>query len=283
MRNGSNVNKAASWILAFICSLVLVMAVAIGIIKFTLFNPSYMGQVADKVNYEKTMANEINEAIMDLGRGSSVPPKVLKNVVKPAMVQEDFKNYIKSIYNDNPNFKTANQEIISKKVIQAVTDYADEINQTLDDETLNNINVLGKEASTRYNDIIVIPYLGAYAKKVLEFSNELWVFLAIMLGIFILLLLGGLSLSSRLKHRKLRYVAMVFNGSGLMLLVFPSYLYFSKIFYRLGIGSKALYDFLTTYVNDFILRFIWAGLICMIIGIILFLLSEYRRKKLIHG
>lgn len=282
MRNESNLNKIASWILAFICSLVLVMALALSVIKFTLFSPSYMQHIADKVNYSQVMASEINETIMDLGRGSSVPPKVLKKTVTVKMVKQDFKNYVDAIYN-GPSFKVANQTLVANEVVKKVKNYAAQINQTLDNEMLTNIDALGKEAGKRYAEIVTIPYLLVYAQKVMAFDSQLKLFLVGLFGIFILLLLGGISLASRLQHRKLRYVSTVFNGSGLMLLVFPGYLYFSKVFYRLGIGSKPLYDFLTTYVNDFILRFLWLGVLCLLIGIILFVLSEQKRKKLIHG
>lgn len=281
MKNGINLNKVAGWVLAFIGSLVLVMTVSLAIIKFTLFNGHYMLHVANKVEYSQNMAKEINDTITDLGRGSSVPPKVLQHTVSKDLVQQDFENYVTAIYSGQ-TFTAANQNVVANKVVESVKNYANEIGQTLDEDTVTNIDTLGKEAGKRYTSLIAIPYLSVYAQKVMAYNGHIWILLIITAGIFILLLLGGMSLASRLKHRKLRYLATIFNGAGLMLLVFPGYLYFSKLFYRLGISSKTLYDFLTTYVNGFIAMFLWAGLISLIIGAGLFIWSEQKRKKLIH-
>ena len=240
-----------------------------------------MLHVANKVEYSQNMAKEINDTITDLGRGSSVPPKVLQHTVSKDLVQQDFENYVTAIYSGQ-TFTAANQNVVANKVVESVKNYANEIGQTLDEDTVTNIDTLGKEAGKRYTSLIAIPYLSVYAQKVMAYNGHIWILLIITAGIFILLLLGGMSLASRLKHRKLRYLATIFNGAGLMLLVFPGYLYFSKLFYRLGISSKTLYDFLTTYVNGFIAMFLWAGLISLIIGAGLFIWSEQKRKKLIH-
>ena len=97
MKNGINLNKMASWILGFIGSLVLVMTVSLAIIKITLFNDQYMLKIADKISYSQNIAKEINETITDLGRGSSVPPRILKNTVTTKDVQQDFENYVATI------------------------------------------------------------------------------------------------------------------------------------------------------------------------------------------
>lgn len=270
--------KASRWILAFICSLSLFALLSLGVIKTTLFNQEFMISTANSADYSKTITEEINETIGDLGRGSNVPAEVLAETASQSLVKRNIERYIQSIYTELPFTVEGNAQI--QQTIQTnIETYAKEKGYSITSETQGAIDRLKQSAADSFSQYIEIPYILNYGKKVMGYSKTLTLIMIFTGAVFFLLLAAIVSLTGRFWHRAIRYSAYVFGGAGLMLLVLPLFVYFSRKIDHLGIRSKSLYDFLTTYLNEFVLTFIKWGITAVVVGIVLWLISELVRKR----
>ncbi|WP_165037848.1 hypothetical protein [Enterococcus sp. ZJ1622] len=247
-------------------------------IKTTLFNQEFMISTANSADYSKTITEEINETIGDLGRGSNVPAEVLAETASQSLVKRNIERYIQSIYTELPFTVEGNAQI--QQTIQTnIETYAKEKGYSITSETQGAIDRLKQSAADSFSQYIEIPYILNYGKKVMGYSKTLTLIMIFTGAVFFLLLAAIVSLTGRFWHRAIRYFAYVFGGAGLMLLVLPLFVYFSRKIDHLGIRSKSLYDFLTTYLNEFVLTFIKWGITAVVVGVVLWLISELVRKR----
>lgn len=281
MNNPKLVKKITSWLVAFISSVALVGLCILGILHFTLFNEQFMMHAAKQANYSQTITNEINTSITDLGRASNIPPAILKDSVSKEDVSENINHYIQAIY-QNKTFELVGEDQLKTTLDRKIQAYAQQKGLTIDASSQEAIDNLKQQAVTRYQQYIEIPYLLTYGSKVIAYTKQLNIFIGLCAIAFILLLLSGIHFFSRLLHRRLRYVASIVGGAGLMLIVLPAILLISRYIQRLAINSKALYDFITTYLTSFTLTFIYWGIGCLVVYGILLLFSELQRKKMVH-
>ena len=267
------------WLLAFIGSLLLFATLALICIRMTLFNQNFMIQQVRRTGYVETIRKDMTESIQDLGRGSNIPPKVLADVVPKKTVSANVENYIRSIYQEVP-FKIQGEQQIKDNILKNVEQYAQQQNITIDETTRANVTHLADRATENYGAFIEIPYLLQYGRKVMAFRSSLTLIL-ILVSVAFALLLTGLLMLVKMKHRRIRWSSIVFFGAGLMLIVLPMGIYFSGVINRLGITSEGLYRFVTAYVTAFDLSFVFVGLASTVLAILLVLISEgIRQKKL---
>lgn len=270
--------KASRWVLTFICSLSLFAGMTLLVLKTTLFNQQFMEEAMQESNYVETITTEINERISDLGRGSNIPAEVLADTVPRAYVQKNVSHYIRSIYTDIP-FLIEGTEEVKENIQQKVKDYAKEKNYEITAQTQQSIDNLKNSAAQSFSDYIEIPYLLVYGKQVMGYSKTLTLMIFFSLTVTALMIIALIAIDTRFFHRALRYLSYAIGGAGLMLLALPLFVYLSKMIERIGINSKSLYHFLTTYLTDFIVTFIQWGIVLLIGSLIVWLLSEMLRKR----
>ncbi|NJE63082.1 hypothetical protein E0L10_02525 [Enterococcus durans] len=265
---------------AFVCSLSVYFACTLTIIRLTLCNQLFMENTILSSNYVEIVTDEINHTISDLGRGSNVPENVLCSVVTEKQVEENIMSYIHSLYSDSV-FQIKGSSVVQQKVKEKIVDYAKNKNYPLDEPVQLTIETLQTSAVTAVQQAIEMRSLNIYGKKLLAYKKIIDLLIVFSLTVSFSLFASIISLNRRFWHRVLRYLAYVLCSSSLMLVTLPLILYVNQIVERIGISSKTLYIFLTTYVNHFILIFIkWGGVI-FFISIICFWGSEYTRQNTI--
>lgn len=65
-----------------------------------------------------------------------------------------------------------------------------------------------------------------------------------------------------------------------MMLVVPAIILMQGFLKKLGIQSKAMYDFIQTYLSSFLWLFIMIGILSIVAGVVCGILSESKRKEL---
>ena len=272
--------KVARMIVAFVCSLSVYFACTLTIIRLTLCNQLFMENTILSSSYVEIVTDEINHTISDLGRGSNIPENVLSSVVTEKQVEENIMSYIHSLYSDSV-FQIKGSSVVQQKVKERIVDYAKNKNYPLDEPVQLTIETLQTSAVTAVQQAIEMRSLNIYGKKLLAYKKIIDLLIVFSLTVSFSLFASIISLNRRFWHRVLRYLAYVLCSSSLMLVTLPLILYVNQIVERIGISSKTLYLFLTTYVNHFILMFIkWGGVI-LFISIIFFWGSEYTRRNTI--
>lgn len=273
--------KIPAYILAFICSLSLFFLAVLIILKYTMFSPTFMIQQMDTVEYSEVLSKEINSEIEDLGRGSNIPPEILENSVSAQLVEENMKNYVNRLYENEP-FELIGESEVTQKINESIYQYAEEKGYAIDDQTEVGISKLTQSSAQIFKQYIELPYFSLYIKKVNLYQKPLMQLMIGTLVLFLLLFVALLFVLDSWVHLYIRYFAYILNGSSLMLIVLPTYLYFHGFVNRIGMASEAIYLFLVSYINHFLLWFIWTGIIGLAISLYIWLVSEFVRRKTLN-
>lgn len=281
MKNSAYLMKITSrFFIAFLSSVFLFAFLILLTLRITLFSENYMIKQAEKIEYYSTLTGEINRQIVNSSLGNNIPDGVLNHSVSQENVEKDVNAYFKAMYNPGTKYSISTEEDIETAVSQKIESYMKEKGLEATTDSQNAIAGLAKNAVTIYKGYIELPFLVSYGRKVMNYKSKLVLFMVIC-GI----LWGALSffLYSSLKgyfHRLFRYWAYICVGSGLMMVVVPTAILAQGTLKRIGIQSKAMYDFVQGYLSSFLWLFIVVGCASILAGIIFAVLSEIKRKQL---
>ncbi|WP_207696767.1 hypothetical protein DOK67_0003236 [Enterococcus sp. DIV0212c] len=281
MKNRGHLMKLTSrFFIAFLSSVFLFAFLILLTLRVTLFSESYIAKQAAKADYYSELTEEINQQVENSALGSNIPEGVLKQSISKESVTADVNTYFEAMYNSGSKYAISNQQKTHDAVSQAITDYMKEKNIQATPESELAVNGLAEQAVTIYKGYIELPFLVSYGRKVMNYKSKLVIFMVVCGVLWALL---SLSLYSSLRgyfHRLLRYWAYICVGSGLMMSVVPAFILLQGFLKKLGIQSKAMYDFIQTYLSSFLWLFIIIGIVSIIVGIICGILSEIKRKQL---
>ncbi|GGC86614.1 hypothetical protein [Enterococcus wangshanyuanii] len=281
MRNRGHLMKVLSrFLIAFLSSVFLFAFLILLALRLTLFSENYITKQAANADYYTELAGEINRQIENSALGSNIPEGVLDQTVSKALVQKDVDAYFKAMYHSGTKYSISNEKQIHAAVSEAIMAYMEEKNIEVTPESEKAVNDLGENAVTIYKGYIELPFLVSYGRKVMNYKSTLVIFMVICGVLWGLL---SLSLYSSLRgyfHRLLRYWSYIAIGSGLMMVVVPAAILIQGFLKKLGIQSKAMYDFIQTYLSSFLWLFITIGIVSIIAGIAFGLMSEVKRKQL---
>lgn len=279
MRKGLG-KKTARLFLTYVCSVSCFVLLALGCIRITLVNPNFMSRQMEDPQYIKLVQQEINEKIQDIGRGSNVPADQLADIVPFKLVEKNIGKYVKNLYRKK-NFSLEGQLEIKEKIHQRLNHYIQEKNIPIDQSNPQVIDKIADSSVIASKNLIKIPYLVNYVNKVLQFKpvlNRLLIGSSVVFILLFFLLLQTIDWT----HRKFRFAAYVFLGTGATFLLFPTWLYFSGVIERIGILTESVYRFVRQYLVSFDLTFIYTGLISVGIASILYVFSERKRAIVIY-
>lgn len=281
MKNRGQLMKVASrFFIAFLSSVFLFAFLILLTVRITLFSENYIVKQAAKADYYSELTKEINRQVENSALGSNIPVGVLKHSISETLVKTDVNTYLEAMYKSGSKYAISNEQKIHDAVFQTITEYMKEKNIQTTQESEQAVNGLAENAVKIYKGYIELPFLVSYGRKVMNFKSKLVIFMGIC-GILWVLLSFFLYTSLRgYFHRLLRFWAYICVGSGLMMVVFPIVILLQGSLKKLGIQSKAMYDFIQTYLSSFLWLFIIIGIIAITVGIICGIFSEINRKRL---
>lgn len=281
MKNSAHLMKVTSrFFIAFLSSVFLFAFLILLTLRITLFSENYMIKQAEKVDYYSTLTDEINRQIVNSSLGNNIPDGVLNHSVSQENVETDVNAYFKAMYNAGTKYSISTEDDIETSVSQKIESYMKEKGLEATTDSQNAIDGLAKNAVTIYKGYVELPFLVSYGRKVMNYKSKLVLFMVICGVLWALL---SFFLYSSLKgyfHRLFRYWTYICVGSGLMMVVVPTAILVQGTLKRVGIQSKAMYDFVQGYLSSFLWLFIIVGCVSILAGIIFAVLSEIKRKQL---
>ncbi|ALS00099.1 hypothetical protein ATZ33_01485 [Enterococcus silesiacus] len=281
MKNRNHSMKVISrFFIAFLSSVFLFAFLILLTLRLTLFSENYITKQATKADYYSQLTEEINRQVENSALGSNIPTGVLNQSISKDLVKTDVDAYFKAMYNTGTKYSISNEKGVHDAVSKAITKYMEEKAIQTTPESVQAVTGLSDNAVNIYKGYIELPFLVSYGRKVINYKSTLVIFMGVC-GVLWLLL--SFSLYSSLRgyvHRLLRYWAYIWISSGLMMAVVPAFILMQGFLKKLGIQSKAMYDFIQTYLSSFLWLFIMVGIISIVAGIIFGVLSEIKRKNL---
>ncbi|WP_429950685.1 hypothetical protein [Enterococcus sp. AZ101] len=279
-KRGHLMKVTSRFFIAFLSSVFLFAFLILLTLRLTLFSENYIAKQAAKADYYTELTEEINRQIENSSLGSNIPKGVLDQAISKEVVKIDVDKYFQAMYNTGTKYEISDESKIHEAVSKAITDYMKEKQIQVTPESELAVTGLSDNAVKIYKGYIELPFLVSYGRKVMNYKSKLVLFMVICGVLWALL---SFSLYSSLRgyvHRLLRYWAYIWVGSGLMMAVVPGIILLQGSLKKLGIQSKAMYDFIQTYLSSFLWLFIVIGLISIAAGIIFGVLSEVKRKQL---
>lgn len=277
--NGSQ--RISYSIITFFAAMLLFSVAVLACLRFTLFSENFMIHASHEANYSQLLKKEITEKIQDLGLGSNLPEETFDNVLTTKQVEANVDNYIMAIYTDVP-YRLSGQKTLKTNMQQAIEAYAKTKKITISTKVQKDVDTLKTESVTDYGKYIKIPYFLEYGHKVMNYKGTLQVLLVVVVVVFLLVMGLFYWILAKWRHRFWRYTAYMFGGAALMLIALPAYILARGYIARIGILSKSIYTFLTTYITNFAWSFIYTGFAFIVIAIGCWLVSEGLRRKKIH-
>lgn len=281
MKNSAHLMKVMSrFFIAFLSSVFLFAFLILLTLRITLFSENYMINQAEKADYYSKLAEEINRQIENSSLGSNIPAGVLSQSISQKNVETDVNEYFKAMYNSGAKYSISTEDEIYASVFSKIGTYMEKQGIESTEESTKAADGLAKKAVTIYKGYIELPFLVSYGRKVMNYKSTLVIFM-IICGVLWALLSFFLYSSLRgYFHRLLRYWAYIYVGSGLMMIVVPTVILVQGTLKKIGIQSRAMYDFIQGYLASFLWLFIIVGAVSVIAGIIFAVLSEVKRKQL---
>ena len=279
-KRGHLMKVTSRFFIAFLSSVFLFAFLILLTLRLTLFSENYIAKQAAKADYYTELTEEINRQIENSSLGSNIPKGVLDQAISKEVVKIDVDKYFQAMYNTGTKYEISDESKIHDAVSKAITGYMKEKQIQVTPESELAVTGLSDNAVKIYKGYIELPFLVSYGRKVMNYKSKLVLFMVICGVLWALL---SFSLYSSLRgyvHRLLRYWAYIWVGSGLMMAVVPGIILLQGSLKKLGIQSKAMYDFIQTYLSSFLWLFIVIGLISIVAGIIFGVLSEVKRKQL---
>lgn len=279
-KSGHLMKTISRYFIAFLSSVFLFAFLILLTLRLTLFSEGYIEKQAVKADYYSELTEEINRQIENSALGSNIPEGVLHQSISKELVKKDVDAYFNAMYNTGTKYSISNEKEIQTTVSTAISNYMNEKGIQTTPESEAAVTGLSENAVKIYKGYVELPFLVSYGRKVMNYKSTLVIFMVVCGVLWALL---SFSLYSSLRgyvHRLFRYWAYVWVGSGLMMLVVPAIILIQGTLTRLGIQSKAMYDFIQTYLSSFLWLFIVVGAVSIVAGIVFGLLSEVKRKQL---
>lgn len=246
------------------------------VLRITTMSPRFMKLQIQRADYTTQVTRSAHEAIVNLGLGSGVPKAVWAGIPSRQVVQGDLDDFVARAY------AGAGIKLPAKKVkaqlTQRLTTYQQQQKLTLDTDQQQAVTTLIDQAVARYATSIQVPYLNTVGQKLHQARRYMTLILGLTTAVTVALIFALWHLL-RYRHRLWRYLAYGFCANGLMLMVGPYWLLYSRLITHLAIQTKGLYHLVVTYLQALTWVFVIAGLISLVLGLGATLVSEFKRRK----
>lgn len=265
-------------LLSFLLSCtILVLSLSV-VLRFTVFNQSFVIDSMEKVSYYELLRAEILRNLKDLGYASGIDESFFDNFLDEAVIREDVTKYISNFYSgektvvNTQNFKNVFNTALDKYIVEKSI--------KPDSVSKENREYLVDKAVAIYKKSVQIPFLGRLAGYFTAIKNVLPIVIGVssVLSLFFIIIL---LFSTRWKHRSVRYICYsaitVFITMSAVFIALIS----TKKMRNLNITSKAIYDLFNNMSDRFTMVFLYGGIFFAVLSMALFILFRYlypRRK-----
>ena len=272
----SKVKRVVNVLLSFVLAALFTVLTLAGTLQFTLLNQSFMLDNMNSCNYIIEKKYEITRSLTDLGYASGLEEEFFGNLLSEVMLNDDAVKYIQDYYSGEGSVvdKTAFKQAFNA----ALDEYIEKKGIDADSVSKENREYLINEAAKIYKQSLELPFLGRFAGS---FQNLKTVipFVIIVCLVLSALLCAIFILSTKWKHRAVRYICYATSASFLTTAVLPLILLLSKKAETFNIASRATYMLFVSCANNMLVCILSCSAFFLIVSIGLFLLYKMLYKK----
>lgn len=268
-----------SGITAFILSVSCTLLTVILAGYFGFFSTDHIMATFQRVQYYSKVMNHFNEEAWDITIPMGLPREVLKDISDIMKVTRDVKGNLTAGL-DGTAYRVDTSDL-EKKLDENVRAYMKESHKGLDANQEKVLSEYKKNVAAKYVSSMQIPvvkYLGSFKelfKKVMVAGIPICMILIICAAALLMAV-------RRWKHRGLRYITYGTLGTVLMTAALPGAILISGIYKRIQLSPEYFYQFITSYVKDGLMVFLYFSAAWLVLSVLILCLIYKMRKKLIR-
>lgn len=241
-----------------------------------IFNDRIILSQLDKTAYYASVNDAIRENVSELLLPSGLPDTILDGVIDEDEVRHDTKNAVQmSLKGQGYKADTRGLEARFKQNIQT---YIEENAIVIGEETEEGIEQLLAAIKKEYERCMDFPFTKYFVRYQAAFHKFLIPALAlfVVMSVFICMILIRMQ---RWRHRGMRYISYATLASALMVGIPTLVLLFSKVYTRVNVSPKYLYDLMVGVVKTDLIVFLMLFLLAVVaFGLELWLITRMRHK-----
>lgn len=273
MKRNANKNKEKrfvrniiSIVLAFILSVCATLLSAVFIVRVGIINKNTYYKTLNSSGYYSCAYNELMANIRSTTIPTGFPERIYENLITESDVCNDiigsFEAQSKKI-----QYTTMASDIMQQLRKNIDEYFAETGYEAGSDEENKLINIYIETVASAYRECVNVP-INSYILRADKIADKIfwWAFAGLIAMASIIIFI----IFRLYKHiyYLLRYVSYAFTGSAFMLLACPSYIYLSKVHYRLNLTPESFYKLFITYIDSSLKMFINFGVFLFIVGVL---------------
>lgn len=265
-----------STLLGFVLTIVLTAMTWMAGLYMGFFNEGLILDHLGKNNYY----NGVLEYTYDSGESIALPiglsAEVFEGSITLDMVYHDVRGYMEAAFDQRAY--TIDTKELQENLAGNIAAYMEQKGITLTEEQQANVQGFTEQVADDYVKNVTIPFMGAFVKarnlyaKVLAIALPVLAACALFLGVFLFRLY-------RFKHKALRFISYSAIATGMMSIVLPSAALLTRFYERLHVSPKYFYEFVSTYVSQGILVFIYLGIAWFVAAACTIILTGILRRR----
>lgn len=267
-----NVKKIISYIISIILSIFLLAIYLIISIKFTVLSKGNVQKQILKTNYNEKMYEIITDSMKNYIMQSGFDETILNNVLTNQTIETDTNNIIDVIYS-NTELKISTNELqtnIEKNIQEHIT----KNNFKVDSKTKKDIEKFKEKIIQTYSSNI--EYSQKSIKKISEYYGIIKIATTIALVVCIIISIILLIIEFNINKSA---IGISFLSSGFVCIIAKFYTGINVAINNILVLNTAISELAISLVNQIIQYICITGIISIIIGIIVIVISEIKSKK----
>lgn len=273
-KRNRKVKAVISYILTFLLSVFLFALLGLIGINIGIFNENIIFQKLNETNYYENIKTTIEDNIEAILLPSGIPSSVMNDVIKLDKVYLNSKTTIENLFaGKETTIDTTEMKSTFRKNLE---EYMEENNITQFED--QGIEILAEEISKQYKSAMQFSFVKYFVKYKEMYQKVIKILIPILI-VLILIMIIILFVMQKYKHKSLRYIAYADTATGLMLIIAPSILLISEFYKKINISPQYFYNFLVEYIKWDIQIFVYLGVACLGVLILLIPIIAKLRKK----
>lgn len=274
MSSKSTARKTVLIIFSFLLSLFIFFLSFFSVVRATVFDESYVKSMIEKSGYYENLKKEIDEYFISYGHASGFDETFMTSLDSVSRIREDTGVSLDYLYGKiDTNF---NKQKFAAYVVSEMQKNAEARNYTLNSEVDSAIQYSANLCAQLYESSINIIFADNVRPLIKAFNLPILaaiIAMAVMSIISVMIIF----LTSKHKHRALRYIIYSLSASAFLLLILSLVPLLSGKIQLLNFVSNAMHLLSNVYLTNFFLCFLYVAVV--VIALIVVVSIFYVRKK----
>lgn len=263
-------DSAVMYIMSFLVFMSCFILICVILCKATIGSERFMIKAFDDSGYAEMTADDIYE---NLNTGAEISGITEENYFETIIPREQLVDTINKFFTESVEGKSPKADIseFEKLVEQGINEYVEKsgVSDIDEDELDENVNAFVDESTDTYRQLVELKFLPEAGKVLRMFDTPLNICIAVMTVIIGILIFISYK---ALRNKKMLFDIGIISISGVFIFVAACviYIYTANMSERIGIGSYALYSFVSTVISRMIYT---AFVLAIVLAVVLILLA----------